>query len=62
MAEDYRLYLLRADGHVQFVHELFCADDDEASEKAEGLGYGAAKELWRRDRLVRRWPAHTNRL
>jgi hypothetical protein len=52
---DYRLYFLDDAGHIQGVVEFDCADDAEAVVQAEGYDDGRPMELWRRDRLIRRF-------
>lgn len=43
----YRAYVLDEDGHVAGAVEFDCADDEEASERANELRNGDV-ELWRR--------------
>ena len=42
----YRAYVLDEDGHVAGAVEFDCADDEEASERANELRYSDV-ELWR---------------
>jgi len=56
---DYRAYILDDDGRIIGVHELNCADDDEAKEKAAQLLDGHDLEIWRRERRVARLKHHT---
>ncbi|SFJ68748.1 hypothetical protein [Bradyrhizobium sp. Gha] len=51
---DYRAYILEDDGRITGVHELDCANDEEAKEKAAQLLDGHDLDVWRRERhLVR---------
>jgi hypothetical protein len=43
----YRAYVLDEDGHLSGAVEFDCADDEEASERANELRNGDV-ELWRR--------------
>lgn len=53
----YRLYLLKQDGHIS-GYEVFEADDDEtAISEAENLD-GADKELWCAARRIKQWRLH----
>ncbi|MDA9497308.1 hypothetical protein XI05_07160 [Bradyrhizobium sp. CCBAU 11357] len=51
---DYRAYVLDDDGRIIGVHELDCANDDEAKEKASQLLDGHDLEVWQRERCVAR--------
>ncbi|HEY1749894.1 MAG TPA: hypothetical protein VGG29_01435 [Caulobacteraceae bacterium] len=54
---DYRLYFLDADDHIRHVVELECTDDRQAMDVVEEHVDGRTMELWRRARLVHRFPA-----
>ena len=56
---DYRAYILDEDGHITGVHELDCANDDEAKEKAAQLLDGHDLDVWRRERHIARLTRHT---
>jgi hypothetical protein len=56
---DYRAYLVDADGHIVGVHELDCASDEEAKQKAAQLLDGHDLEVWHRERRVARLKHHT---
>lgn len=49
---DYRAYVLSDDGHITAVHELDCADDEEAKQKAAQLLDGHDLEVWYRGRKI----------
>jgi hypothetical protein len=49
---EYRAYVVGRDGHFIGFEPLVCADDAEATEKAERLVDGHDVELWNGDRLV----------
>ncbi len=53
---DYRLYFLDTEGHVRRRIDLECEDDEAAVEVAETHADGMAMELWRRERVVRKFP------
>jgi hypothetical protein len=48
----YRAYVLNADGHITAVHELDCADDEQAKQKAAQMLDGYDLEVWCRERKV----------
>ncbi len=54
---DYRLYLLNLQGHIDRAVPLMCETDDQAVDEARAFPHAQGKELWRRDRLVRRFDA-----
>lgn len=54
---DYRLYFIDGGGHFRQVVELDCRHDNHAVETAEEHRDGRPMELWRRDRLVKRFEA-----
>ncbi|MGV7215033.1 hypothetical protein [Bradyrhizobium sp. UFLA05-112] len=56
---DYRAYILDEDGRITGVHELECADDEEAKEKATQLLDGHDLDIWHRARHVARLKRHT---
>jgi len=56
---DYRAYILDDDGRITGVHELDCADDDEAKEKAAQLLDGHDLDVWQRARHIARLKHHT---
>lgn len=43
---EYRAYVMGADGHILNRIDLFCANDDQAKEQAEALVDGHDIELW----------------
>jgi hypothetical protein len=49
---EYRVYTVGLDGHYTGSHELECADDAEAMERAQQLVDGRDVELWQRARKV----------
>jgi hypothetical protein len=51
-ANEYRAYIVGPDGHIQRRIDLFCADDDEAKERAKAMVDGHAIELWQEARKV----------
>ena len=50
---DYRAYILDDEGRITGMHELDCANDEEAKEKGHDL------DVWRRERHVTRLKRHT---
>ncbi|UFW48507.1 MULTISPECIES: hypothetical protein [Bradyrhizobium] len=56
---DYRAYILDDDGRITGVHELDCANDEEAEEKAAQLRDGHDLDVWQRERHVVRLKRHT---
>jgi hypothetical protein len=56
---DYRAYMLDDDDRIIGVHELDCADDAEAEQKAAQLLDGNDLEVWHRERRVARLKHHT---
>ncbi|MBM7485462.1 hypothetical protein ACVWWI_001211 [Bradyrhizobium sp. USDA 3686] len=56
---DYRAYIMREDGRISGVHEIDCANDDEATAKARQLLDGHDLEVWHRDRRVTVLKHHT---
>ena len=52
---DYRAYILRPDGHVQFRVDPDCQDEAQARAKAKLLVDGFDVELWELDRLIERF-------
>jgi hypothetical protein len=56
---DYRAYILDDEGRIIGVHELDCADDDEAKQKAAQLLDRQDLEVWQRARMVARLKHHT---
>ena len=50
--QDYRLYFVGPDGHVQNRVDLRCADDAEAIGLAKQLLNGRNVELWQLDRKI----------
>jgi hypothetical protein len=49
---EYRVYIIGSDGHFQSSVALECADDEEATRKAEQLVDGHDVELWQRARKI----------
>ena len=56
---DCRPYILDDGGRITGVHELDCANDEEATEKAAQLLDGHDLEVWHRERRVARMKHHT---
>ncbi|QOG23487.1 MULTISPECIES: hypothetical protein [Bradyrhizobium] len=57
---DYRAYILDDDGRITgVVHELDCANDEEAKEKAAQLLDGHDLDVWQLERHVGRLKHHT---
>ena len=52
---DYRLYFLDQANHIRSVLEFGSDDDAEAAEHARRHADGRTMELWRRDRLIKRF-------
>ena len=50
--QEYRAYVLGPDGHITFRHDLCCADNDAAKERAKQLVNGHVIELWQEDRKL----------
>jgi hypothetical protein len=53
--EEYRAYIIGADGHFIRAVELLCPDDDSAKEYASNLVEGHDVELWQGDRHIVRF-------
>jgi hypothetical protein len=49
---EYRAYMMGADGHILNRIDLLCADDDEARERAKQLVDGHDVELWQLGRQI----------
>jgi hypothetical protein len=49
---DYRAYFVRADGHFAGVNEIYCANDQEALERARQIADRSDIELWARGRFI----------
>jgi hypothetical protein len=54
---EYRAYVMSADGHIIDRIDLLCADDDEAKERAKQLVDGHDIELWQLDRKIAEFKA-----
>jgi hypothetical protein len=50
--QDYRVYILGPDGHVQGRHDLRCRNDAEAIKLAKQFVNGHDVELWQLDRQI----------
>jgi hypothetical protein len=50
--QEYRAYVIGSDGHVKLRIDLFCADDDAATERAKALVDGHDVELWQLGRKI----------
>jgi hypothetical protein len=62
MTPVYTLCVLGSGGDVSDCIDLFdCADDAHAIQAAKLRANGRAMELWRRDRLVERFPSSNRR-
>ncbi|MGY3506847.1 MULTISPECIES: hypothetical protein [unclassified Bradyrhizobium] len=59
---DYRAYILDDEGRITGVHELDCANGEEAKEKAAQLLDGHNLDVWQRERHVTRLKGHTRQL
>lgn len=53
----YRLYFLDDQDHIADATEIEVAGDREALDRAEAQADGRAMELWRLDRVIRKFPA-----
>lgn len=49
---EYRAYIMGADGHILNRIDLRCADDDDAKEQAKQLVDGHDVELWQLGRKI----------
>lgn len=49
---EYRAYLVRADGHIQSRVDLICEHEEAAKEQAKQLVDGHDVELWQLDRKI----------
>jgi hypothetical protein len=49
---EYRAYIMDADGHILNRIDLVCVDDDEAKERAKQLVDGHDVELWQFGRKI----------
>jgi len=56
---DYRTYILDDEGRITGVHELDCANDEKAKEKAAQLPDRRDLDVWRRERHLTRLKRHT---
>lgn len=56
---EYRLYCLDGANRITRAEAIGAANDDEAIEIARSMKLPIKCELWQRDRLVARIPAHT---
>jgi hypothetical protein len=54
----YRLYCLNDRGNFTKSHEIEAADDAQALHKAKAMKLPVSCELWSRERLVAKLPAH----
>jgi hypothetical protein len=54
---EYRAYIMGADGHILNRIDLLCADDDEAKERAKQLVDGYDVELWQLGRQIAEFKA-----
>jgi hypothetical protein len=50
--QDYRAFVVGQDGHVLHRHEFWCANDEEAKERAKQYVNGNDIELWHRDHRI----------
>jgi hypothetical protein len=50
--QDYRVFVIGPDGHVQDRIDLWCATEDEAKDRAKQLVDGHDVELWHRDHKI----------
>lgn len=55
---EYRLYCLNDQGKFSKSHEIEAADDTQALDKAKAMKLPVMCELWSRERLVAKLPAH----
>ena len=51
----YRLYFMDRAGHISGVRELEAKDATQAIGRAERMGSGEKRELWRRSNMLKRW-------
>ena len=49
---EYRVYLMRPDGHILSRVDLVCEDDEAAKERAQQLVDGHDVELWQLGRKI----------
>lgn len=59
--QDYRLYFLGADGHIQAASDLFAGSLSEAKAAAAPMYDGRTLELWRRAERLHVWAADPDR-
>ena len=50
--QEYRAYVIGSDGHVKLRIDLFCADDDAATELVKALVDGHDVQLWQLGRKI----------
>jgi len=55
---EYRLYCLDGVGKFTKVHEIEAESDEEALDAARAMKLPTKCELWQRDRLMAKLPAH----
>ena len=55
--QEYSVYIMGSDGHVQERVDLLCNDDGEAIEQAKQLVDGHDVELWQLGRQIRTFKA-----
>jgi hypothetical protein len=51
----YRLYFMDPAGHIQGVRQLEAMDEAQAIGRAERIGQGEKRELWRLNTLLKCW-------
>lgn len=54
---NFRIYTIGHDGHFTDADNIECADDQEATKKAQQAADGHAVELWERGRFISRLAA-----
>jgi hypothetical protein len=53
----YRIYFLDREGHIHRPPEvIYCADDEQAAEKAKQFIDGQDIEVWQEQRIVTKYP------
>jgi hypothetical protein len=57
--QEYRVYILGPDGHVQGRHDLRCSNEAEAVKLAKQFVNGHDVELWQLDRQIEKF-RHTS--
>ena len=59
---DYRVHVIRSDGHIEGPFGWIARNDDAAIESAKQFINGHEIELWQRDRIIAKCDPKLNRL